>query len=84
MAVAAYWGVTFGQYVEWVETARRSNHAYLVANNDGLAGPLRALVKDIGLSMESQLFQLTAETIMVDQHEKVGDLLMRLADFAEQ
>ena len=39
---------TFGQYVEWVEHTRHSNHAYLVANNNGLSGPLRALVKDIG------------------------------------
>lgn len=40
--------VTFGEYVDWVERTRRSNHAYLVANNNGLAGPLRELVKDIG------------------------------------
>jgi hypothetical protein len=40
--------VTFGQYVDWVEATKKSNHAYLVANNNGLGGPLRALVKDIG------------------------------------
>ncbi|MDP1825186.1 MAG: cupin-like domain-containing protein [Archangium sp.] len=40
--------VPFGQYVDWVERTRRSNQAYLVANNNGLSGPLRALVKDVG------------------------------------
>lgn len=39
---------TFGEYVDWVEHTRKSNHAYLVANNDGPSGPLRALVKDLG------------------------------------
>lgn len=40
--------VTFGEYVQWVERTKRSNQAYLVANNNGLGGPLRELVKDIG------------------------------------
>lgn len=40
--------VRFGDYVEWVEGTKKSNAHYLVANNNGLGGPLRALVKDIG------------------------------------
>ena len=39
---------TFGEYVDWVEGVRSSNAHYLVANNNGLGGPLRALVRDIG------------------------------------
>jgi len=39
---------TFGEFVDWVESTRESNAHYLVANNDGLGGPLRALVKDLG------------------------------------
>lgn len=39
---------TFGAWVDWVEATRFSNHAYLVANNNGLSGPLRAMVNDIG------------------------------------
>lgn len=40
--------VRFGDYVEWVEGTTQSNEHYLVANNNGLGGPLRALVRDIG------------------------------------
>lgn len=39
---------TFGEFVDWVEHTRTSNAHYLVANNNGLSGPLRALVNDIG------------------------------------
>lgn len=40
--------VRFGDYVDHVESGAQSNAHYLVANNNGLSGPLRALVKDIG------------------------------------
>jgi len=40
--------VRFADFVDYVETQRRGNDAYLVANNDGLREKLPELAKDLG------------------------------------
>ncbi|MEW5738981.1 MAG: cupin-like domain-containing protein [Myxococcota bacterium] len=40
--------VRFGDFVDHVESTRRGNDAYLVANNDGLRERLPELAKDVG------------------------------------